>query len=51
MTREYLTSGPGGVGAMTPPLSDYVNAYALTTSTAETVTWPSGDALQYCWCF
>lgn len=41
MTREYLTSGPGGVGAMTPPLSDYVNAYALTASTAETVTWPS----------
>lgn len=42
MTRSYDTTGPGGVGALTPPISDYVNSYALTASTAKTITWPAG---------
>lgn len=42
MTRPYETTGPGGVAALTPPISDYVNAYALAASTAETITWPEG---------
>ena len=42
MTRSYDTTGPGGVGALTPPISDYVNAYALAANTAETITWPAG---------
>lgn len=40
MAREYNTTGPGGASAMTPPVSDYVNAYALSASTAESITWP-----------
>jgi len=43
---QYATIGPGGVGTLTPPMSRYVNAYALTANTAETITWPQ-DAL---WC-
>lgn len=41
MTRSYQTVGPDGVASLTPPISDYVNAYSLAASTAETVTWPS----------
>lgn len=42
MTRQYKTIGPGGASSFTPPLSDYVNSYALAASTAETITWPEG---------
>lgn len=41
MTRPYNTEGPGGVAALTPPLSDYVNAYSLAAATAETINWPA----------
>lgn len=44
--RAYNTTGPGGVGTLTPPLSNYVNAYSLAVDTAETITWPNGA--QYC---
>lgn len=42
MSRKYTTSAKDGVGNLTPPLSDYVNIYALTADTAETVVWPEG---------
>lgn len=43
---QYSTVGPGGVGTLTPPFSRFVNAYALTAATAESITWPAGAL----WC-
>lgn len=44
--NQYSTGGPGGVGALSPPMSHYVNTYALVANTAQTITWPA-SAL---WC-
>lgn len=38
----YETVGPGGVGTVSPPLSDYVNQYSMDGSAAQTVAWPTG---------
>jgi hypothetical protein len=43
---QYSTNGPGGVGTLSPPISRWVNTYALSANTAETITWPTGAL----WC-
>lgn len=41
-TRAYDTAGPGGVGSLTPPLTNYVNVYNMDGTNPVTVTWPVG---------
>lgn len=43
---QYSTGGPGGMATLTPPMTKYVNSYALAANTAETITWPAGAQ----WC-
>lgn len=43
---QYSTGGPGGVGTLTPPMTPYVNSYAVSAGVAETITWPAGAL----WC-
>ena len=40
--RMFVTKGPDNAAALTPPLSDTVNDYALAANTAQSVSWPSG---------
>ena len=42
----YSTNGPGGMATLTPPMSRWVNTYALAANTAESITWPAGAL----WC-
>lgn len=44
--NTFYTKGPDNVGTLAPPISDYVNSYALAANTAETITWPTGAV--YC---
>jgi len=39
--RRYVMGERQGNLDMTPPIADYVNAYALLANTAVTVTWPA----------
>lgn len=43
---SYDTLGPGSASTLTPPISNYVNVYAMDGSTARTVTWPASG--RYC---
>lgn len=38
--RQFLTEGPGNVGALAPPIADYVNQYVFDGTNAVKITWP-----------
>lgn len=41
--RQFTTVGPGDVGTLAPPISDYVNQYVFDGTNAQNITWPTGS--------
>lgn len=42
MTEKLVPTVSAKIPLWMPPMSKYVNSYALAANTAETVTWPDG---------